>query len=160
MRRCERPGRPWTPVARILAACLLIASGCSDDGLPKRYPVTGTVTYNGKPLEKGQVNFLPTAPDGRPASGDIQAGEYSLTTQTPGDGAMPGKYRVTIVASDVDLNAAIAKQQGGIPSQEDVIKAQRKAKRLIPAKYEDPAKSGLEREVKEESNTFDFSLTD
>jgi hypothetical protein len=160
MRRCERPGRPWAPAARILAACLLIASGCSDDGLPKRYPVTGTVTYNGKPLERGQVNFLPTAPEGRPASGDIEAGRYSLMTQTPGDGAIPGKYRVTIVASDVDLTDAIAKQQGGIPSQQDVMKAQRKVKRAIPAKYEDPAKSGFEREVKEESNTFDFSLTD
>ena len=160
MQKCERTGRPWAPAARILAACLLVASGCSDDGLPKRYAVSGTVTYNGKPLERGQVNFLPTAPEGRPASGDIEAGAYSLMTQTPGDGAMPGKYRVTIIATDVDLTDAIAKQQGGIPSQQDVMKAQRKAKRKIPAKYDDPAKSGLEREVKEQSNTFDFPLAD
>ena len=125
-------GRP------VLAAGLLVASGCSDDGLGKRYPVSGTVTYNGKPLEKGQINFLPTAPDGRSASGDIQAGEYSLTTQTPGDGALPGKYRVTIIATDVDLTGAIAKQQGGIPSQEDVVKAQRKAKRADPGQVRGP----------------------
>ncbi len=160
MRRCQRPGRPWAPAARLLAACLLVAPGCSDDGLGKRYQVTGTVTYNGKPLERGQVNFLSTTPEGRPASGDIEAGRYRLTTQTSGDGAMPGKYRVTIVAMDVDLTKAIEKQQGGMPHQQDIIKANRKAKRMIPAKYEAPETSGLEREVKEQSNTFDFPLTD
>ncbi|MEJ7639337.1 MAG: hypothetical protein WKF75_15510, partial [Singulisphaera sp.] len=79
---------------------------------------------------------------------------------TSGDGAMPGKYRVTIVATDVDLTKAIEKQQGGMPHQQDIIKASRTAKRMIPAKYEAPETSGFEREVKEQSNTFDFPLTD
>ena len=38
--------------------------------------------------------------------------------------------------------------------------AQRKAKSLIPAKYELPDTSGLTRQVKEQSNRLDFELTD
>ena len=39
-------------------------------------------------------------------------------------------------------------------------KLNQKAKRLIPAKYEQATTSGLEREVKEQSNAFDLELAD
>ena len=38
----------------------LLVLGCGDDEFSKRYPVTGTVTYNGKPVEKAQITFNPT----------------------------------------------------------------------------------------------------
>ena len=59
--------------------------GCGDDsGLDKRYPVYGTVTYNGKAVEKGQISFIPTDPGkGRAANGIIENGNYTLTTATP-----------------------------------------------------------------------------
>ena len=41
-----------------LPALLVMASCGTDDGLGKRYPVSGTVTYNGKPLEKGEISFV------------------------------------------------------------------------------------------------------
>ena len=41
-----------------LPTFLVLASCGSDDGLGKRYPVSGTVTYNGKPLEKGEISFV------------------------------------------------------------------------------------------------------
>ena len=37
------------PALVVMASC-----GAGDDGLGKRYPVSGTVTYNGKPLDKGR----------------------------------------------------------------------------------------------------------
>ena len=64
----------------------------------KRYRVQGEVTYNGKPLAHGTINFIPQGDDGRGASGTIQEGAYDLTTLTPGDGAIPGTYRVTVTA--------------------------------------------------------------
>jgi hypothetical protein len=150
-------------VAGLVAAGLLWVAGCGDDeGIGQRYRVTGTVTYNGQPLEKGTINFQAITPGGRGASGDIQEGAYRLTTQTPGDGALPGKYRVSIVAKEIDLSSveATSKKLGGaMPSKKDLGKAFQKAKRLVPAKYEDPGTSGLEADVKEHSNTIDFALT-
>lgn len=160
MRGCERLGRVRPMATCLMAAVLLAPTACSDDGLGKRYPVTGTVTYKGTPLEKGQINFLPTTPEGRAASGDVEGGSYRLTTLTHGDGALPGKYRVTVIAKDVDLSKVIEQAQGGIPHQRDVLKANQSAKRLTPARYEDAESSGLEAEVKPQSNTFDFPLTE
>ena len=88
---------------------LLIVAGCwSDDGLAQRYPVSGTVSYKGKPLEKGTITFVPESPDGRGASGDIENGAFKLTTNTPGDGAFAGKYTVTVVDVLVDKAKAEA----------------------------------------------------
>ena len=40
---------------------LVTVLGCGDDtGLAQRYPVSGTVTYNGDPVEKGRIDFIPT----------------------------------------------------------------------------------------------------
>jgi hypothetical protein len=144
----------------LTAVGLLLVAGCSDDGMDKRYPVSGTVTYHEKPLEKGQITFTPEAPAGQTASGDIEKGYYRLTTLTNGDGALPGKYRVTITAKEVDYSGLIEQSKGGIPHQRDVMKVNQQAKRLIPAKYEQAQTSGLEKEVKEQSNTFDFNLVD
>lgn len=148
----------------------LLALGCSDDGLGKRYYVGGTVKYNGQPVEKGEINFVPANPEGRAASGVIEKGSYVLSTLGDQDGALPGKYEVTITSKDVDLTEAkakIEKMSGGkmaganiaLP-QEMVAKAQKSAKNNIPAKYSTPSTSGLTFEVKEQSNTADFNLTD
>src|SRR5262249_14702506 len=42
-----------------LPTLLVLASCSSDDGLGKRYPVSGTVTYNGQPLQDGEISFIP-----------------------------------------------------------------------------------------------------
>src|SRR5438105_15117329 len=82
---------------------LTLFSACSDDGFGRqRYSVQGTVTYKGENLAKGQISFVPDAPGGQAASGRIENGYYSLSTLTPGDGALPGKYKVTVVAKDFD----------------------------------------------------------
>ena len=150
-----------------VVACLLWCSvslglfalhGCGpDDGLGKRLPVSGTVTYKGKPVAKGSVSFVPEDPNvGRPATGTIEDGAYRMTTLTPDDGVIPGKYRVTIGASDVDL--AQLPPGGGMVDQAVVAKAYRKAKSLIPTKYNDPIKSGLAVEVP--GGNYDFELKD
>jgi hypothetical protein len=83
---------------------LALVAGCSDDGFGRqRYSVHGTVTYKGEKLANGQIAFVPEAQGGQAASGQIENGYYSLTTLTPGDGALPGKYKVTVVARDFDV---------------------------------------------------------
>jgi hypothetical protein len=82
---------------------LILFSACSDDGFGRqRYSVHGTVTYKGEKLAQGQIAFVPEAQGGQVALGQIENGYYSLSTLTPGDGALPGKYKVTVVAKDSD----------------------------------------------------------
>ncbi len=146
--------------------CLLFAlavAGCGeDDGLGRRYPITGKVTYQGKPVASGTVNFVPESPEGRGATGTIHDGAYDdVTTLTTGDGILPGKYKVTIVArEDVDLSAAETEQPGGAPDQVTVARIAAKAKPLVPPKYSAPQTTDLAVEVTPDQRNFDFELKD
>jgi hypothetical protein len=147
-----------------IAVSLISLPGCGDDGFGKRYPVSGTIKYKGEPVVKGSVTFTPTeSANGRTASGELSAdGGYTLTTASSNDGALPGKYYVTIVSMEVDtskVNATVA-AKGGAGRQDEIAKATKVAKRLVPAKYSIPSTSKLEATVEEKQNTFDFDLTD
>jgi hypothetical protein len=140
---------------------LLLLAGCGGDLLGKRYSVYGTITYNGEPVPSGNIFFVPDDPNvGRAASGTIEDGEYELSTAGGDDGALPGSYKVRIIALDVDNTAVVANMQGGAGRQDDIIAAQESAKPLIPAKYQLETTSGLTATVEEKSNKIDFTLTD
>src|SRR5581483_39375 len=84
---------PWINMyhlARFAALAVAIGIvGCGKSGAPSYANVSGAVTYNGKPIEKGQITF---ARDGRPPTqADIVDGKY--TGQ-----AMVGSNRVSITA--------------------------------------------------------------
>jgi len=157
-RNCR--GRVVVVLAGMGAVLIL---GCGDStGLEKRYPVSGTVTYKGKPVEKGRINFIPTADGGRAAGGDIEDGEYELTTAEPGDGAIPGSYKVTVLAIERDDSKLKEIAKGGQFHHDAAFaKAVRSAKKLVPAKYQSVESSGLTAEVKAQTNSgVNFELTD
>lgn len=155
--------RTWACVA-VIAVGLGPIVGCGDDtGLDKRYPVSGTVKYKGQPVELGQISFLAVdKTKQRDANGFIQGGNYSLTTATPGDGALPGEYNVTIISKETDDSQVLetVKKFGGGGRQADIGKAAAKAKNLIPGKYQLAETSGLKQTVKAGSNKINFDLTD
>lgn len=155
-------------------ALVMISCGGGDDGLGKRYPVSGTVTYNGSPLEKGSISFVPDDPKGLGGSGSIENGAYTMSTGGNGDGVQVGKYKVTITAkedasakakADFDKARAARKEVTGteenavIPRQ-FMVKAEAEAKSLIPRGYGDPLTTTQTAEVKAQSNTIDFKLSD
>jgi hypothetical protein len=146
----------------LAGVALVVVIGCSDSsGLAKRYPVSGTINYNGKPVEKGTVTFTPTQSDGRTASGDITNGRYSLTTAAPGDGALPGSYKVTVTAKEMDTTELKAIAKGGqFHHDEAFAKAVKEAKPLVPVKYSLADTSGLTAEVKAQTNTIPLELKD
>ena len=86
---------------RLLAPILFaLLTGCAAG----KYPVRGTVALDdGSPLTKGLVVF--ERADGGPAlsaRGEIRAdGRYELSTDKPGDGVPPGKYRVLVNPLDL-----------------------------------------------------------
>jgi hypothetical protein len=160
----------------VLAVCgLVVMTSCGpdDDGLGKRYPVSGNVTYNGNPLEKGSISFVPDDPKGVGASGAVESGSYTLSTGGNEDGARAGKYKVTITAKEDSLakakadfeKARAARPKGGggdlaVVPREFLTKAAAEAKSLIPAGYGNPSTTTLTAEVKEQSNTINFKLSD
>ena len=54
------------PIASLLT--LVITNGCGPGGVERKV-VSGTVSHNGRPLEQGQIRFIPKAGSGVPMSG-------------------------------------------------------------------------------------------
>jgi hypothetical protein len=121
--------------------------GCGSGG-PTMGRVSGTVTFQGKPLDSGTVTFIATDGKNPNATGAIKpGGTYSLQTSEPGDGAVVGDYKVAI--TDVDpssFNTPLPGAPAAVP------------KSAIPKLYQDSSTSGLTAKVESGSNTKDFVL--
>ncbi|GIW78464.1 MAG: hypothetical protein KatS3mg105_0271 [Gemmatales bacterium] len=83
-----------------IALLFVVAIGCGDGR--KYVPVSGTVTYKGKPLANASVIFQPIAEDNEnPGSGSFgrtdEEGRFTLKRiDGQGEGALAGKHRVSI----------------------------------------------------------------
>ncbi len=126
---------------------LSVMTGCGEqiDKNPTA-PVKGVVTYQGKPLETGEIVFFPDSGE-QIAHGKIQSdGTFELTTYDEGDGAFPGMHKVTIV-SERDMEGVSAEDP-----EADLEPS------FIPMKYNMQNTSGLTAEVKEGDNEINFDL--
>lgn len=142
--------------ALYLAAPILFLSGCGGEKPPETASVTGTVTYNNKPVEGANVSFLV---EGAPiAVGTTDAeGKYSIPNVPVGS----AKVSVSKYANQPSPAAP-----SGQLTPEDMIKMSNPQKKPtppkseIPEKYADPATSQLTAEVSkdETANNFDFEL--
>jgi len=88
----------------IALALLLFAPGCGKSKY-EIVKVQGTVSYQGQPLKQGDISFIPVQVEGdglrRMAVSAINdQGEYVLNSFKPGDGVIPGEYKVIIVSRD------------------------------------------------------------
>ena len=79
--------------------------GCGPTG-PERVVVSGVVTYNGKPIPEGRINFIPKENTAAPMSGAaIQDGQYCVEAR----GGVPvGTYQIQVEA--FKSNAASAEK--------------------------------------------------
>lgn len=86
---------PHGGIALVTGVVLMLA-GCGRG--VTLVPVAGVVQVDGQPLPGGAITVAPA--DGRPASAVIGPdGRFTLSTFEPGDGVMPGRHQVTVVAS-------------------------------------------------------------
>ncbi|NLF73736.1 MAG: hypothetical protein GX575_32275 [Candidatus Anammoximicrobium sp.] len=119
----------------LVSVVLLILSGCGGGG-PAEYSVTGTVTFDGQPVEKGEIRFLPAEPGGAAYAGAIVNGTFECKVTE-------GAKRVEISATREDPTPA----PDGLPNYVS----------YIPAVYN--TESTLKAEVKSsDGNTFTFDL--
>jgi hypothetical protein len=73
----------------IAALVLVLTGGCFSDSTGT---VTGTVSFNGQPLEQGLITFSPIGNKGGTAGGDILAGKFKV------EGLVPAEYQVSVAA--------------------------------------------------------------
>lgn len=125
----------------LVAASCLFSTGCgSSEGYQgDLVPVSGKMTFKGRPLTKGVVKFDP-GDDGKVAKGELQPdGSFTLSTFKTGDGAAAAHHRVTVSGTGSEAAA-------------------KKGKELIPGKYTFRMTSSLEADVSRNSHEFTFDL--
>jgi hypothetical protein len=126
----------------LLTALALAGCGGSDD----RLAVSGTVNFNGSPLDQGSIQFIPTGPGGTPGGSVITDGKFSIPRER---GLRPGKYRVVISSGQPGTKAAPAMPgESGPP-----------AKERIPAEYNARSEqTPVIREVTAGNTALDFDI--
>ena len=155
--------RPAKLALSILVTVGIVLTGCWNSSRPPTYPVTGTVTLQGKPIAGAVVTFVPTG-EGEAASAITNSeGKYALTTWEAGDGARPGQYGVKVSKQEqaaVDPSKMV--QNLSIEEEQKIYVESKKprppAKSLVPSKYQDESTSGLSHTVPNGSSTFDIEL--
>ncbi|HVW01147.1 MAG TPA: hypothetical protein VHB77_12430 [Planctomycetaceae bacterium] len=120
---------------------LLSLAGCGSAERPSAV-VSGEVHRDGKPLLTGVISFH--GEDGRVATGAVENGEFEVTK-------VPlGKNRVTVQATPSVTTDSEGKPIPG-PDAASFVP--------LPARYGDPAQSGLTAEVTSDTNSDTFELT-
>jgi hypothetical protein len=126
-----------------VVAVALSLAGCGDKS--NRLPMAGTVTWQGRPLAKGSIVFVPTAEHRGPKVGaPIVNGEYEIERDR---GATPGTYRVEVRADAGEYpHSPSDKPRPKVPAPQ----------MIIPPEYNRQSK--LTVIVSREKARFDFKL--
>jgi hypothetical protein len=134
-------------MSRFLAACVVLSAVCgcggseTDPGVVKTAPVKGVLTFDGKALEHYQVIFAPEA-GGRGATAlTDKEGRFEASTNAQRDGAPVGKNNVAVVYVGPPTNFEPGKEPLDYKPPAPPVK--------LPAKFQDPTKSGLTVDVPE-----------
>ncbi len=123
-------------------------SGCSKSPYEgeQRFPLTGTVTLDGEPVDGGTISFIPSVETKRVTGGPIAGGKYTVHENS---GANAGEYRVEIHWLKPTGEQFLDKDDTG--EMIDVVAE------AIPQKYN--TSTELVAEVSASQTEFDFSLT-
>ena len=115
----------------VLACLVLLMSGCWGGNELGLVPVSGTITFSGgPPPAEGRITFSPTevAPGKprRPARGPFGTdGKFEAESFKPGDGLVPGTYKVGI--------SCVKGPYSDMASKEEI-----EALSYVPADFEPP----------------------
>lgn len=154
----------------VLALICGMTLGCGDSASrPATIAVSGSVMYQGKPVEGAEVVFWgKNAP--KDASGVTDKdGKFTLSMFEPNDGCLPGENVVIVTKKDSSKSAAPAvtpEQMLSDPTALAKAGSQQSSskeagpKMLIPEKYSSKSTTPLKADVSASNNSFPFTLTD
>jgi hypothetical protein len=137
----------------LLGIAALSLAGCGGPKLPQGVPISGVVTYQGKPLSGGAVYYVPVENSGgRPAIGRIDMdGRFHMRSTKGIGGVLPGEYEIRLEPDD------------GLPDDPRQARPTSRVPEVvtIPDKYLHTASSGLTDDVQPgHPGTFDIELLD
>ncbi len=129
----------------LLVISMALWLGCGGDAAG-RIAITGTVTLDGAPLEKGNISFQPMEGAKTSSGAVVTGGNFSIPRMK---GLLPGKYRVEVNAAAPGGGGAAAADappgEGPPPSKELVPPDWNEAsKQTIDLKKEGPFKFSFE----------------
>jgi hypothetical protein len=105
-----RKRRNAASLPAMVALAILAGCGPASD----RLAVTGNVTLDGAPLDRGSIRFSSLGDQKLSVSGGlIQEGEYTIAQEK---GLRPGKYRVQITSPDLNAPPVMAPATPSTPS--------------------------------------------
>jgi len=135
----------------IAFAIILTACGCGPGRDPHgRQAISGSVTFQGKPLDPGTIQFIPADPAKESGGGSlIREGRYQIPRE---QGLAPGTYRVVITSPEPN-NTDLPISPPGAPG----IKMPPLALERIPPKFNRDSKVTVD-VTEGGANSFDFNL--
>lgn len=136
------------PLTAAVLLTLLLVSGCSSEVTPAQ-PVAGQVRVNGQPAQGLQVVFHAQQDQPevylRPSGKTGPDGRFVLTSVHPSDGALPGRYLISLTWRAPSGSGTEGLLGGGVP---DAFAADR-----FRGRYSNPQTSGLSFDVIAGRNT-------
>ena len=141
------PRRLWFFPLALIGSTLACDSKPPSGPIPV-HPVSGRVVYQGKPVADALVVFHRDGGESQPSTpvptGKTDAeGRFQIHTYANDDGAPTGGYKVTVVV-------AAASERRDLLAKNSV----RASNITLPAKYGDPARSGLTATIKAGDNVI------
>ena len=159
-------------------------AGCSGDDAPQLAPVSGIVLYNGQPVNGAVVEFVQPGAPLRSIGVTDDSGAFKITSMSPGDGAIVGMNKVTVIKR-TKVNHPAADSSPTVPldsiadpnerrlasmknsvaektaASEAVREQSKKPSDLLPPKFAKTETSGLEFDVQPNGpNEFQIVLSD
>lgn len=143
----------------VLALTSLSGCGSSD---PKLYPVTGTLTYKGKPVPKASINVMPELGAAAMATTDENGTFVAQTNGKPGVVEGKAKVMVSLVTMIGAPETNDGSPEAAAKFSQMVNSGKIRYVSSVPAKYGLPTTTPLEITVSEEASqkTYDLELTD
>jgi hypothetical protein len=96
----ERKRRHGLGAVAFGLALSVLACGCSGSDGPARYPVRGTVTYDGNPVPAGQIAFEPDAAKGNSGPASYVRISNGTFATARGEGTVGGPHVGRILGAD------------------------------------------------------------
>jgi hypothetical protein len=119
------------PLIFLLPVVVVTVAGCSGGGLEKS-AISGRITFQGQPIEDGQIRFVPIKGTKGPATvGTIRGGNYTATAR----GGVPvGTLRVEVEAYR-PLPGAMPYTKEQAEGNRGVVAGDYPKKQFLPSKY-------------------------
>lgn len=155
----------------VFSLLILSVTGC---GGSNPVPIQPRVLLDGEPLTQASISFFrEDSEQGRAAFGRTDGqGVATLTTFKPGDGVLPGSYRIVVVKAPENPNtymmdnsvtqqpdAKMMLQASSMAAQAPSGPRMRRVRTVIDEVYSDPGSTPLRGVVDSSTREFDIELT-